>query len=100
MSERAINTEDWRKRAPTQRERILADLRVAMLNDVRGWVGTEPQVGWVCAIHWNAAGIFRYGARIWELRHDDGHEIEERICAEHKVAEYRLAYDADWDKEP
>ena len=94
MSERAINTEDWRKRAPTQRDTILAALRGAAKYDQEG------SGGWACAIHWNAAGIFRYGARIWELRHDDGHEIEERICAEHKVAEYRLAYDADWDREP
>ena len=91
---RHVRSEAWRERAPSQRERILEDLRGGGGWDVRGAGG-----GWVCSLRWNKGGILRYGARIWELRHAEHHEIEERIC-EHKVLRYRLAYDADWDREP
>lgn len=87
MSARPETSESWRERAPRQRDRILGDLR-------------DPSIpaGWVCSYFWVQAGIFRAGARIWELRHQDFHRIEERICSEHKVAEYRLVWDAERDR--
>jgi hypothetical protein len=77
---RAVNSEAWRERAPTQRERILAALR-------RG--------DWVCSIIWHESGIWRPAARIWELRHEESHEIAEEICPDHQLARYRLVRDAD-----
>lgn len=55
-----------------------------------------------CGVDLFGMHIFRYAARVWELRHDRGITIEERPCRRHghesAIAEYELVFDPATDK--
>jgi len=66
----------------TQTARILKLLRQKNSNGDYMWVSFRS-LNNIC---------FRYGARLWELKHQDGYEIEKR--SRRGVWEYRLVHDA------
>jgi hypothetical protein len=50
----------------------------------------EAEGGWVWGVTLADVGGYRFGARIYELRHEDGYVIERRTSPRSAVDQYRL----------